>query len=92
MGNEYEYKGSHQADGIVSYMRKQAGPPSKLLHTAAELESFKGQDKLVLVAFCDASHPDLASYRCARLFRTLERKEMLWENKGYLLLFFGSVH
>jgi hypothetical protein len=39
-----EYEGPREAAGIVSYLRKQAGPPSLLLEDAAAVKAFRAFD------------------------------------------------
>ncbi|KAI8075220.1 thioredoxin-like protein [Gongronella butleri] len=53
-GDATEYKGSRQADGIVSYMKKQALPAVSVLDNVDVLNTFKGSDRMVLIAYLDA--------------------------------------
>uniref|UniRef100_A0A4W4GCZ6 Protein disulfide-isomerase n=1 Tax=Electrophorus electricus TaxID=8005 RepID=A0A4W4GCZ6_ELEEL len=71
------YDGPRTADGIVSYMKKQAGPSSVPLHSEAEVDYFinsfeasivgffSGADSLQLVEFLKASDALRDSYRFA---------------------------
>ncbi|XP_072535579.1 protein disulfide isomerase family A, member 7 [Salminus brasiliensis] len=71
------YDGPRTADGIVSYMKKQAGPSSVPLHSEADLDSFintfeasvvgffSGPDSLQLAEFLKASSVLRDSYRFA---------------------------
>uniref|UniRef100_A0A8B9L2H9 Protein disulfide-isomerase A3 n=1 Tax=Astyanax mexicanus TaxID=7994 RepID=A0A8B9L2H9_ASTMX len=71
------YDGPRTADGIVSYMKKQAGPSSVPLHSEADLDSFintfdasvvgffSGPDSLQLAEFLKASSALRDSYRFA---------------------------
>ncbi|KAI5106166.1 hypothetical protein C0J45_3863 [Silurus meridionalis] len=73
------YDGPRTADGIVSYMKKQAGPSSVALHTEAELDAFvnsfnysivgffSGSDVLGLAEFLTASSALRDSYRFAHV-------------------------
>lgn len=46
-------------DGIVSYMKKQAGPSSIALHSEAELDAFiNGFDASVVGEFLSCYYPD----------------------------------
>lgn len=49
-----DYSGTRKTDGIVSYMKKQALPAVSEV-TAANHDEFKTADKVVLVAYADAS-------------------------------------
>lgn len=49
-----DYSGTRKTDGIVSYMKKQALPAVSEV-TAANHDEFKAADKVVLVAYADAS-------------------------------------
>ncbi|KAM0748041.1 protein disulfide isomerase [Meredithblackwellia eburnea MCA 4105] len=53
-GESSEYGGSRKTDGIVSYMRKQSLPAVSEVTAANHLE-FQGADKIVLIAYLDAS-------------------------------------
>ncbi|XP_062847630.1 protein disulfide isomerase family A, member 7 [Trichomycterus rosablanca] len=57
------YEGPHTADGIVSYMKKQAGPSSLALHAEADLDSFIDSfDASVVGFFSGADSPQLAEF------------------------------
>uniref|UniRef100_A0A8B9RJ15 protein disulfide-isomerase n=1 Tax=Astyanax mexicanus TaxID=7994 RepID=A0A8B9RJ15_ASTMX len=62
------YDGPRTADGIVSYMKKQAGPSSVPLHSEADLDSF--------INTFDASVVGELFGLCPHL--TSENKEVLW--------------
>ncbi|OAD67382.1 hypothetical protein PHYBLDRAFT_19447 [Phycomyces blakesleeanus NRRL 1555(-)] len=51
-GSFVEYKGPRKADGIVSYMTKQAAPAISPL-TSETFEPFKTSDRVVVVAYTD---------------------------------------
>ncbi|KAI9012098.1 thioredoxin-like protein [Phycomyces nitens] len=51
-GSFVEYKGPRKADGIVSYMAKQAAPAISPL-TSETFEPFKTSDRVVVVAYTD---------------------------------------
>lgn len=53
-GSAAEYNGNRKADGIVSYMKKQALPALSDV-TAANFDEFKVQDRVVAVAYLDPS-------------------------------------
>jgi protein disulfide isomerase family A protein 3 len=46
-----DYSGPREADGIVKYMRGQAGPVSKEINSVAELEKFINNDDYSIVGF-----------------------------------------
>jgi len=46
-----DYEGPREADGIVKYMRSQAGPSSKEINTVQELEKFISHDEHAIVGF-----------------------------------------
>lgn len=54
-----EYKGPREADGIVSYLKKQSGPASVELKSADDATTLVGEKKIVVVSvpclilFCD---------------------------------------
>ncbi|XP_053484678.1 protein disulfide isomerase family A, member 7 isoform X2 [Ictalurus furcatus] len=57
------YDGPRTADGIVSYMKKQAGPSSIALHSEAELDAFiNGFDASVVGFFSGSDHLELAAF------------------------------
>ena len=45
-----EYKGPHDADGIVEYLKKLTGPASAELKSADDATSFIGDNKVVIVS------------------------------------------
>lgn len=45
-----EYKGPREADGIVSYLKKQAGPASTEIKSAEDASSFIDEKKITLVS------------------------------------------
>ncbi|KAI0307172.1 disulfide isomerase [Multifurca ochricompacta] len=49
-GEPTDYSGPRKADGIISYMVKQSLPAVSLV-TAANIEEFKGADKIVAIAY-----------------------------------------
>eukprot|EP01087_Luapelamoeba_hula_P010778 TRINITY_DN286_c0_g1_i1.p1 TRINITY_DN286_c0_g1~~TRINITY_DN286_c0_g1_i1.p1 ORF type:complete len:515 (-),score=118.35 TRINITY_DN286_c0_g1_i1:47-1591(-) len=63
-GTPFEYNGPREAAGIVSYLEKQAGPSSKPLKTASEVDAFiaKSQQDVGFVAFSE-NDADLAIFR-----------------------------
>jgi len=46
-----DYSGPREADGIVKFMRGQAGPVSKEINSVAELEKFVNNDEYSIVGF-----------------------------------------
>ena len=64
-----DYEGPREADGIIKYMRGQAGPSAKEIKTVAEFEKFVNSDDsavlgewLVLVSyFSNAFLPEILS-------------------------------
>ncbi|KAI8874605.1 thioredoxin-domain-containing protein [Backusella circina FSU 941] len=59
-GESTEYRGARKADGIVSYMQKQAAPAITDLDSA-NFEEFKNSDRVIVVAYAndDASKAEL---------------------------------
>ncbi|CBQ71186.1 probable proteine disulfate isomerase [Sporisorium reilianum SRZ2] len=53
-GSASEYNGNRKADGIVSYMKKQALPALSTV-TADNFAEFKSKDRVVAIAYLDAS-------------------------------------
>lgn len=53
-GSSSEYNGNRKADGIVSYMKKQALPALSEL-TADSYADFKSKDRVVAIAYLDSS-------------------------------------
>ncbi|SPC65691.1 probable proteine disulfate isomerase [Ustilago sp. UG-2017b] len=53
-GSSSEYNGNRKADGIVSYMKKQALPALSTV-TADNFTDFKSKDRVVAIAFVDSS-------------------------------------
>ncbi|KAI7850927.1 protein disulfide isomerase [Circinella umbellata] len=53
-GDTSEYKGTRKADGIISYMQKQAAPAITDLN-ADNFEKFKESDRVVVVAYTSSS-------------------------------------
>lgn len=51
-GSSSEYNGNRKADGIVSYMKKQALPALSTV-TADNFADFKGKDRVVAIAYVD---------------------------------------
>ncbi|CAE6506462.1 unnamed protein product [Rhizoctonia solani] len=58
-GKDKEYSGPRKADGIVSYMKKQALPALTTL-TGESHAQFTKDDKVVVVAYVDSDSDDLA--------------------------------
>ncbi|CAE7137270.1 unnamed protein product [Rhizoctonia solani] len=58
-GKEKEYGGPRKADGIISYMKKQALPALTTV-TGASHAQFTKDDKVVVVAYVDSDSDDLA--------------------------------
>ncbi|KAF8607657.1 disulfide isomerase [Ceratobasidium sp. AG-I] len=59
-GKDKEYSGPRKADGIVSYMKKQALPALTEV-TGAEHAKFTKEDKVVVIAYVDSATAALAS-------------------------------
>ncbi|KAL8292617.1 hypothetical protein RQP46_001229 [Phenoliferia psychrophenolica] len=74
-GEAGEYGGSRKTDGIVSYMRKQSLPAVSDV-TSANHDEFKGADKIVLIAYLDAS--DAASKAAFNDFADTHRDDYLF--------------
>ncbi|CDU25546.1 probable proteine disulfate isomerase [Sporisorium scitamineum] len=53
-GSPSDYNGNRKADGIVSYMKKQALPALSTL-TAGNFTEFKSKDRVVAIAYLDSS-------------------------------------
>ncbi|PWN45526.1 hypothetical protein IE81DRAFT_309237 [Ceraceosorus guamensis] len=60
-GTASEYNGPRKADGIISYMKKQALPALSEV-APADLEEFKKKDKLVAVAYLADGAKELATF------------------------------
>jgi protein disulfide isomerase len=61
-GKGSDYEGPRDANGIVSYLRKQAGPAAKKVTTAEQLEKQKSINEVLAVAFFD-SEDELVGFR-----------------------------
>ncbi|XP_071502882.1 protein disulfide-isomerase A3-like [Diadema antillarum] len=65
-GDASDYQGPREADGIISYMKKQAGPKSKELKSVADVESFlSDMDAGIIGFFSDESSSDMKEYKKA---------------------------
>ncbi|GAA5891706.1 hypothetical protein JCM8208_007376 [Rhodotorula glutinis] len=70
-----DYSGTRKTDGIVSYMKKQALPAVSEV-TAANHDEFKTADKVVLVAYADAS--DSKTQKTFKEFADVYRDDYLF--------------
>jgi protein disulfide isomerase family A protein 3 len=52
-----EYNGPREANGIVSYMRKKAAPPSKKLNNTGDLKNFKALKTPTIIGFLKEGSP-----------------------------------
>lgn len=48
--NAQEYKGPYDADGIVTYVKRQYGPPSVEINTLDDAQNFINRNKIAIVS------------------------------------------
>eukprot|EP00743_Colponemidia_sp_Colp-15_P001758 GILK01001919.1.p1 GENE.GILK01001919.1~~GILK01001919.1.p1 ORF type:complete len:556 (+),score=125.00 GILK01001919.1:28-1668(+) len=67
-GEESEYKGGRNSEGIVSYMQKQIGPAMKTLQSKADAETLIASNKYVVIGFFDKNleHKDVYTAVCKK--------------------------
>ncbi|KAK0521073.1 protein disulfide-isomerase precursor [Tilletia horrida] len=76
-----EYGGPRQADGIVSYMRKQNQPALNHITSASAADKLKKQDRVVAIAYVSSASADKDALAA---FRTTAEKERDAFTFGYV--------